>query len=269
MFHSLLNLFIFPSGIFAISIILIILIFEKKFEVSLGDNKKIMKEKDISYITKIFKNNKVINAINFICAIFLLLILIFIPMYHNIFTSKNNDLVLVISFFTISIVVLLFKGKNYYINIFKSLLFEIPIIISILTVAVKCNYSLSLYNIEGFQLVNGVNILNLGLIPGAVAFLLALNSINYEKINLLHRYTGVCLFVALFLGGRGLAITGSVFLNNVLNILLYILLVLIVMFILLLLRKYFEKKQIKYKGRLFLGISFILSSISLLLTILY
>lgn len=146
------------------------------------------------------------------------------------------------------------------------LAYELPMVMAILSVCKAAGsyfsegITFSMEGIQAFQYFNGMSITNLALIPAAIAFLMVIPAevgvVPFDMAEAetelcegpLVEYSGVYLaiykltsnikafvmsaiFVALFLGGRGLALTSNNTVNVVLNIILFLVLVFIVMFI--------------------------------------
>lgn len=144
--------------------------------------------------------------------------------------------------------------------------YELPMVIAILSVCRKAGQILgigsvySMVGIQAAQSANGASISNWVLIPAALAFLMVIPAeVGVVPFDIAEAETEICegplveysgiylamykitsnikafimsgLFVALFLGGNGLAITESGIANCILNIVLYLVLVFVVMFI--------------------------------------
>lgn len=146
------------------------------------------------------------------------------------------------------------------------LAYELPMVMAILAVCKKAgafmgtNVSFSLVGIQGFQMADGMGLLHLSLIPAAIAFLMVIPAeVGVVPFDMAEAETELCegplveysgiylaiykltsnikafimsgLFVALFLGGNGIGVTGNETVNIVLNILLFLVLTIVVMFI--------------------------------------
>lgn len=146
------------------------------------------------------------------------------------------------------------------------LAYELPMVMAILSVCRKAGETLgvgttfSMVGIQGFQFLDGMSIFHLSLIPAALAFLMVIPAeVGVVPFDMAEAETEICegplveysgfylgvyklignikafimsgLFVALFLGGNGIGITGNHGVNVILNILLFLFLTMVVMFI--------------------------------------
>lgn len=204
-----------------------------------------------------------------------LIIPIFIPMYQEAFINSTADIIVIIYLLTISAVMLVVGGSSSSSplagigasrEVVTMLAYELPMVMSILAVCKKAgafmgtNVSFSLLGIQGFQVVDGMGLFHITLIPAAIAFLMVIPAeVGVVPFDMAEAETEICegplveysglylalyklisqikafimsgLFVALFLGGKGIGVTGNATLNIILNIILFLILTLVVMFI--------------------------------------
>lgn len=179
--------------------------------------------------------------------------------------------------------------------------YELPMVMSILSVCKKAGEVMgvgtvySMAGLELFQITKGIAILNPALIPAAIAFLMVIPAeVGVVPFDMAEAETEICegplaeysgiylslykltsnikayvmsgLFVALFLGGRGLQIFEIDWINIVINIILFILLVFIVMFIsVTLVRSICGRLKINQGLKFYWTVPSLLSVISLIL----
>lgn len=182
--------------------------------------------------------------------------------------------------------------------------YELPMVIAVLAVAKKAGLYLcegmvySMEDIAIFQIANGMSIIHPVLIPAAIAFLMIIPAesgvVPFDMAEAeteicegpLAEYSGIylaiykltnniksliisCIFVSLFLGGRGISFFNCNFINVILNIIIYFILVAIVMFIsVTLIRTTVGRLRIKEGLKFFWTIPTFLSLISLVLVFL-
>lgn len=149
------------------------------------------------------------------------------------------------------------KGSNIKVKVIPLDMF---VRIDIIDEGIGVHKSFSLLGIQGFQVADGMGLFHITLIPAAIAFLMVIPAeVGVVPFDMAEAETEICegplveysglylalykltsqikafimsgLFVALFLGGKGIGVTGNATLNIILNIILFLILTLVVMFI--------------------------------------
>ena len=280
----LFNILIFPGGIFTIAIALFMSGLDRKLVAKMQLRKgPPLLQPCYDFIKLIGKetiiprnaNKKAFLLAPIIGLASILVIPVFIPMYQNSFIVNSADIIVIIYLLTIPAIMLVVAGSSSSSQlaaiggsreVVTILAYELPMVMSIIVVCMKCGEALgigttfSMVEIQRFQMLHGISLSHIVLIPVALAFLIVIPAevgvvpfdmaeaeteicegplVEYSGI-----YLGLCkltsnikafimssLFVALFLGGRGIALTDNETVNIVLNIILFIVLTFVVMFI--------------------------------------
>lgn len=280
LFHVL----VFPGGLFAIAIALLMSGIDRKLvaKMQLRKGPPLLQPcydffKLLGKDTIIPKNAyaKMFLLAPIISLAAILVIPIFIPMYQNIFIKNSADIIVIIYLLTIPAVMLVIGGSSSSSTlagigssreVVTMLAYELPMVLAILSVCRKAGEGIggvttfSMEAIQVFQGMNGISILQLSLIPAALAFLMVIPAeVGVVPFDMAEAETEICegplveysglylglyklvgnikafiisaLFVALFLGGFGFNFSSNGVINSVLSILLFIILTIIVMFI--------------------------------------
>lgn len=280
----LFHLLIFPGGLFVISMALLMAGIDRKLVARMQlrqgppllqpcyDFLKLM-GKDSIIPRNASKKAFLIAPIIGLASI--LVIPIFIPMYPNIESYISADIIVIIYLLTIPTVALIIGGSSSSSplaaigasrEVVTMLAYELPMVMAILAVCKKAGtfigkgVTFSMLDLQGFQMLDGMSLIHLSLIPAAIAFLMVIPAeVGVVPFDMAEAETEICegplveysgfylgiykltsnikafvmtsLFVFLFLGGTGFAITSNLIINIVLNIVLFLVLVLLVMFI--------------------------------------
>ena len=280
----LIHLFIFPGGIFLISVALLFAGIDRKLvaRMQLRQGPPLLQPcydflKLMGKETIIPRNaaRKAFIVAPLIGLASILIVPIFIPMFQNIYVFNAADIIVIIYLLTIPAVALVIGGSSSSSplagigasrEVVTMLAYELPMVMAILAVCKKAGEYLgegmtfSMVGIQSFQMFDGTSLFHLSLIPAAIAFLMVIPAeVGVVPFDMAEAETEICegplveysglyfgvyklisnikafimsaLFVAIFLGGNGLAITGSPIVNTILNVMLFLILVFIVMFI--------------------------------------
>lgn len=280
----LFNVLIFPGGIFAIFIALLMAGLDRKLVARMQLRKgPPLFQPFYDFIKLLGKNSiiprnaskKVFLLAPIIGLASILVIPIFIPMYQNVFIINSADIIVILYLLTIPAVTLVIGGSasssplagiGASREVVTMLSYELPMVISILAVCKKAGEVLgvgttfSMIGIESFQIISGSSLFHIALIPAAIAFLIVIPAeVGVVPFDMAEAETEICegplveysgfylgiykltsnikafimssLFVAIFIGGRGITVSNNSTVNLLLSIVLFILLTIIVMFI--------------------------------------
>lgn len=197
-FQSLLYLFIFPGGVFAISIALLLAGIDRIIVARMQLRQGPPLLQPVYDIFKLFGKEVIVprNASKkaFLIApviglASILVIPVFIPIFQNIFVTFSADIIVIIYLLTIPAICLIVGGSSsssFWGGIGASremvtiIGYELPMVMALFAVCKKTGEyfaSKAVFSMEGivnFQALHGMSITHLSLIPAAIAFLMVI-----------------------------------------------------------------------------------------------